>query len=63
MGEVLAQMTLEDVLTELNINTDGGPYVEGNASIGGDFVGRDKVVNVFIIGLSQEKKISRHHLE
>ena len=37
MGEVLTPMKLADVLAGLTINTGGGAYVEGDASIGGDF--------------------------
>ncbi len=28
-----------------NINTDGGAYIGGNVSVGGEFVGRDKIVH------------------
>ena len=48
MGDVLTPMRLADVLAGLNINTGGGAYAEGDASAGGDFIGRDKVVNVFV---------------
>ena len=27
-----------------NVNTDGGAYIGGNVSVGGEFVGRDKIV-------------------
>lgn len=49
-GRLWAAEATKDQTTETamakqeNINTDGGTYIRGNVSVGGEFVGRDKIV-------------------
>ena len=49
-GRLWAAETTKEQATEAlmakpaNVNTDGGAYIGGNVSVGGEFVGRDKIV-------------------